>query len=73
MTAVRNPFTGKFTRLTPALVAPVVTRNHKLEVQRITIAKRVEKIGPDRERIARARKNGLRGPLTRADLARLVK
>jgi hypothetical protein len=76
MTAVRHPSTGQFVKLTPALVAPVATRHQKLKVQQETMAQRIarlESVAPSRDRVRRARQSGYRGPLTRADLTKVVR
>ena len=74
MTAVR--IKGKFTKLTPALVAPIATQNAKLALQRELVAARLEaaeRISPSRTRATQARSKGYRGPLTRLELAKGVK
>jgi hypothetical protein len=73
MTAVR--IKGKFVKLTPKLVAPIATQNHKLEAQREKVAERMERaerVSPSRTRASQARARGYRGPLTRAELAKGV-
>ena len=74
MTAVR--IKGKFTKLTPALVAPIATQNAKLELQRELVKARLEqaeRVSPSRARASQARARGYRGPLTRLELAKGVK
>lgn len=74
MTAIR--VNGKFTRLSPSLIAPLATRNQKLKVQQETMKERVERMeyrNPSRGRVIAARSRGYRGPLTREDLAKLVR
>ena len=74
MTAVR--IKGRFVKLSPKLVAPIATQNAKLELQRELVKARLEqaeRVSPSRTRASQARKRGLRGPLTRAELAKGVK
>jgi len=63
----------------PSFIAPVASQNAKLKaqlkLQQETIAARLnkaERVSPSRERASQARRNGYRGPLTRAELAKGV-
>jgi hypothetical protein len=65
--------------ITPAAIATVASQNAKLKaqlkLQQETVRQRLEKVervSPSRERATQARRNGYRGPLTRADLAKRV-
>jgi hypothetical protein len=73
MTAVR--IKGRYTKLSPLLVAPIATQNAKLELQRELVKARLEaaeRVSPSRTRASQARAKGYRGPLTRAELAKAV-
>jgi len=62
--------------VTPATIAPIATQNAKIKAQRQVIAERLaraERVSPSRTRVTETRKRGLRGPLTRAELAKAVR